>query len=67
MSKLKVTVQDVRNMQKAYAHYKIEMERLQVTEDAETAKQSKNALKSMRRTFGKIENVLLIQLREQDK
>ena len=67
MSKLKVTIKDVRNLQRAYTYWESNQERLQVVEDCQTAEESRNNVRSMKKTFEKVQDVLIEKLKQQDK
>tara|TARA_R110000803_G_scaffold197684_1_gene261274 strand:- start:31 stop:234 length:204 start_codon:yes stop_codon:yes gene_type:complete len=67
MSKLKVTIKDVRNLQRAYTYWESNQERLQVVEDCQTAEESRNNVRSMKKTFEKVQDVLIEKLEQQDK
>jgi|TARA_R110000824_G_scaffold317339_1_gene504561 hypothetical protein len=67
MSKLKVTIKDVRNLQRAYTYWESNQERLQVVEDSQTAEESRNNVRSMKKTFEKVQDVLIEKLEQQDK
>ena len=67
MSKLKVTIKDVRNLQRAYTYWESNQERLQVVEDCQTAEESRKNVRSMKKTFEKVQDVLIEKLEQQDK